>query len=143
MSTKESDERPVGLTRQAGFEIGVRRTLPVRCEDAWQFLTSDAGVRIWLGDASGFQWTEGAAYQLADGAIGRIRVFTPNSHLRLTWHPPDWPRASTIQVRVIPRGNLTVVAFHQEHLPGLAEREERRAYYTTVLDALERVFRSR
>ena len=143
MSTTDSDKRPVGLTQHAEFEIGVRRTLPVRCEEAWQFLTSDAGVRLWLGAASGLQWTEGTDYRLADGASGTVRVVTPNAHLRITWQPPDWPRASTIQVRVIPRGSLTVVAFHQEHLPGLAEREERRAYYTTVLDALERVFRSR
>ena len=42
-----------------------------------------------------------------------------------------------MQVRVIPRGEKTVVAFHQEHLPGPAEREQRKAHYLGALDELE------
>ena len=78
----------------------------------------------------------------ADGATGEVRVFSPGSHLRVTWHPPGWPRASTIQLRVIPKGNRTVVAFHQEHLPSAEARTERRAHYKTSLDKLEGIFRS-
>jgi hypothetical protein len=45
----------------------------------------------------------------------------------------------TIQLRVIPKGERTVIAFHQEHPPGAVEREERRAHYRRVLDELERM----
>ncbi|MDH3944043.1 MAG: hypothetical protein OEV06_08125 [Anaerolineae bacterium] len=65
-----------------------------------------------------------------------MRVFKPNSHLRLTHHPPGWPRPSTIQVRVIPSGDKTVIAFHQEHLPGPQERAQRRLHYHAALDKL-------
>lgn len=132
-------ERPTGLTKDTGFQIGVRRTLPIRLEAAWQLLTSGQGLKIWLGATAGLDFEKGATYQLEDGTVGEVRVFSPNSHLRLTWQPPGWPRASTIQLRVIPKDERTVIAFHQEHLPGAAEREERRAHYRAVLAELERM----
>ena len=65
-----------------------------------------------------------------------MRVYKPNSHLRLTWHPAGWPRPSTIQVRVIPSGEKTVISFHQEHMPGPEAREIRRTFFKNALDAL-------
>ena len=138
----ETSKRPVGLTKDVGFQIGVRRTLPIQAEDAWRLLTSSKGVNIWLGVTSKLDFTKGAKYRLDNGAVGEVRVYGPNSHLRITWQPPDWPRASTIQIRVIPKGDRTVIAFHQEHLPGEKERAERRAYYISVLDELERIVRA-
>ena len=61
--------------------------------------------------------------------------------LRITWLPKGrgWPRPSTIQVRVVPKGDKTTVVFHEEHLPGPDEREERRAFFKGALDELERI----
>lgn len=138
----EPSKRPTGLTKDVGFQIGVRRTLPVQLEDAWRLLTSNAGVNIWLGETSQLNFMKGERYQLANGAGGEVRVYAPNSHLRITWQPQEWQRASTIQVRAIPKENRTVVAFHQEHLPGAKEREKRRAHFISALDELERIIRS-
>jgi len=140
----EQNEHLTGLTRDVGFQIGVRRTLPIRLEDAWRLLTSKKGVNIWLGETSKLDFSKGTRYQLADGSVGEVRVYSHNSHLRITWQPQGWQRASTIQVRVIPKeDNRTVIAFHQEHLPGAKEREERRAHYTSALDELERIIRAK
>ena len=138
----ENSNRPVGLTKDAGYQIGVRRTLPIHLEDAWRVLTSPVGVQIWLGAVSKLDFAEGARYELSDGSSGEIRVFSPNSHLRITWQPQGWSRAATIQLRVIPKGDKTVVAFHQEHLPGPKERAERREHYKAAPDNLERIIRS-
>ena len=138
----ENSNRPVGLTKDAGYQIGVRRTLHIRHDDAWRVLTSPVGVNIWLGSSSNLDFTEGSRYELSDGSRGEIRVFSPNSHLRITWQPQGWSRASTIQLRVIPKGDKTVVAFHQEHLPGPKERAERSEHYKAILDDLERITRS-
>ena len=133
-----SDGRIVGQTRDTGFQIGVRRTLAVSLDDAWRRLTSPEGVRAWLGEGD-LSWDKRAPYRLADGSGGEVRVFEAGHHLRLTWQPPDWPRASTIQLRVIPAaGGKTTVAFHQEHLPGPDEREARRQHFAAALDALAR-----
>ncbi|HEU4558880.1 MAG TPA: SRPBCC domain-containing protein [Longimicrobium sp.] len=135
--------REVGKTRDAGWQVGARRTLPVSVADAWRLVTSPEGVRAWLGDGARVTFERGREYALADGAAGTVRVVQPESHVRLTWHPDGWPRPSTIQVRVIPAGERTTIAFHQEHMPNAAAREERRAHFAAVLDTLERVVAER
>lgn len=134
------DVRTIGKTRDAGFQIGVRRTLPIPLAEAWQLLTSSEGVRIWLG--APLDLAKGSEYRLPDGTCGTVSVYEPSSHLRMSWQPPTWPRPSIIQLRVIPHDTCATIAFHQEHLPGPSERESRRAHYAAVLDTLERVITS-
>ena len=74
-----------------------------------------------------------------DGSAGEVRIISPNSQMRITWKPTGWQRPTTIQLRVIPNKQRTVIAFHQENLPGSEESEVRRACYTPVLDELERI----
>ncbi|MBW8012637.1 MAG: SRPBCC domain-containing protein [Chloroflexi bacterium] len=133
------DDKPTGLTQNTGWKIGVRRTFPISHLEAWRLITSSTGLKIWLGDGADVSLAFGSEYELADGSSGEIRVFIPDSHLRVTWQPIDWPRSSTIQVRVIPKGDKSVISFHQERLPGAAEREERQDFFRSVLDELEKV----
>lgn len=135
----EKGTRPVGQTKDAGWQIGARRTFPIPLEAAWQLVTSPEGLHAWLGDLPSLDFTPGAPYALPGGASGEMRVFKPNSHLRLTHHPPGWSRPSTIQVRLIPSGEKTVIAFHQEHLPGPEAREQRRLHFLAALDELEQM----
>ena len=128
--------RPVGLTQDTGFQIGARRTFPCLAVEAWRFLTSAEGLRLWLGETPAFVPARGARFQLTDGTTGEITTFVPESHLRMTWLPPGWPRPAIVQLRVIAKGERCVVAFHQEHLPGPAERAQRSLHYATVLEAL-------
>jgi len=129
----------IGQTRDAGFQIGVRRTFPIALEAAWQLVTSAAGMRIWLDESAEVELAHGAAYRLADGTSGRVSVYTPNSHLRMTWHPVGWLRPSTIQLRVIANREHTAIAFHQEQLPGPTERAARQVFFTSALDRIEQL----
>lgn len=131
--------RVTGQTADVGFNVGVQRRVTMTPEDAWRLVTSPEGVRAWLGDVRGFALEKGAAYTADGGAAGVVRVAKPGSHLRVTRHPPGWPRASTIQVRVIPAGEKTTLSFHEEHLPGAAEREERRRHFEAALGELQRL----
>jgi uncharacterized protein YndB with AHSA1/START domain len=135
----QQQKRIIGQTRDAGFQIGVRRTFPITHEAAWQLLTSAEGIRIWLDESADVELAHGATYRLVDGTSGKVSVFTPGSHLRMTWQPPGWARPSIIQLRAIANRARTVVAFHQEHLPGPDEREARRAFYMAALDQIERL----
>jgi len=128
--------REVGSTRDTGFQIGVRRTLPMSLAEGWELMTSPEGVRAWLGDGARVEWEPGREYALANGSAGAVRVVQPESHVRLTWRPRGWPRDSTIQVRVLAAASGTTIAFHQEHLPSAAARQERRAHFAAALDAL-------
>lgn len=135
---KRKGKRVLGQTEGTGFQIGVRRTLSIPPDEAWRLVTSAEGVRGWLGGAPELRWEKGESYRLRDGSAGEVRVFKPGSHLRITWQPEGWPRASTIQVRVMPSGEQkSVISFHQEHLPGPAERQARREFFDAALDALE------
>lgn len=132
---RRKGRRAVGQTADTGYQIGVQRTLPLSHDAAWELLASPEGMGIWLGAAPRLE--KGAAYTTPDGAAGVVRVATLGSHLRITWQRPGWPRSSTIQVRAIPAGEKTTISFHQEHLPGADEREERRRHFAAALDALQ------
>ncbi|HEX5724962.1 MAG TPA: SRPBCC domain-containing protein [Longimicrobiaceae bacterium] len=131
--------RVLGQTSSGDFQVGVRRTLPLAPDAAWRLVTSAEGVRAWLGDAPDLALAKGATYATPDGAKGEVRVLDPGSHLRITWQPSGWARASTIQVRVIPAGERTTLSFHEERLPSAAERAERRRHFEAALDALQRL----
>jgi uncharacterized protein YndB with AHSA1/START domain len=88
------DMRTIGQTRDAAFQIGARRTLPIRLAEAWRLLTSRDGPQIWLSDSLDMDLAKGAVYRLADGTSGMVSVYEANSHLRMTWQPPAWPRPS-------------------------------------------------
>jgi hypothetical protein len=63
-------------------------------------------------------------------------VFQVNSHWRITRHPadPSYDRPSIIQIRVIPKGEKTILAFHEEHLPSEDQRLARKVHYLGVVD---------
>lgn len=131
------NDRPVGFTKDTGWQIGVRRTLSLKPDDAWAWLTSESGLRAWLGRIDSSALERGKEYALEDGSHGEVRVYSHRSHLRITRNPGDWKRDSTVQVRVIPKGDRSVVSFHEENLPNQEERIARRQHYRSVLDWLE------
>ncbi len=136
MKRTATRHRIVGKTKDTGFEIGVRQTFSTSPQQAWEALTSAKGIRLWLGDVSNLRLETGETYQTPDGTTGEFRVVNPGGHLRLTWQPAGWGIASTLQVRVIPRGVKTVISFHQEQLRGEAEREQMHQRWLAVLETL-------
>ena len=128
--------RIIGQTKDTGFEIGVRKTFGTSPLQAWNVLTSEDGIKLWLGDVAGLRLEKGETYQTQEGTQGEFRVVNSGGHLRLTWQPADWRTASTLQIRVIPRGAKTVISFHQEQLCGEAEREQMQRRWRAVLEKL-------
>jgi len=126
-----------GKTKHAGYQVGARRTVDSAPDVCWRFLTSSQGVAIWLGHVELASWQVGTKYAAADGVRGEVRVFKPYSHLRITWHPVGWQRASTMQLRIIPKGSGCTIALHQEHLPGPDARAMRKQDFITMLDGIE------
>jgi uncharacterized protein YndB with AHSA1/START domain len=137
---KMSKQHVVGQTRTAGFQIGVRRTFAISVAQAWDFLTSEEGQRIWLGEDCALALREGASYTTPGGTRGTVRVINPGVNLRLTWQPREWARASTIQIRTIPSGVNTVISFHQEGLADVRERATMRQRWQEAMAKLETHF---
>lgn len=130
---------PIGLTHDSGWQIGLRRTLPVPAELLWKWILSKKGIEIWLGSGPDFQFQVGEEYLLADGTTGKVRVYQPNSHWRITRQPTivSYDRPSIIQVRIIKSGDKSVLSFHEEHLPSEIERQKRKSFYLSVMDTIK------
>jgi uncharacterized protein YndB with AHSA1/START domain len=125
--------RVEGQSAEVGFEIGVSRTVPLPTGEVWRRLIGPDGVRAWLGDASPLRFEAGEPYRLSDGTTGEVRVVVAGERLRMTRRPDGWARPATIQIRLAPKGEKTIVTFHEENLPGPDEREARRAHYQASL----------
>ena len=80
--------RPTGLTKDAGWQVGVSRTLPIEVAAAWDYLLSPAGLAHWLGDGVPTPLEKGITYKTTDGTTGQIRSLHPRDRVRLTWRPP-------------------------------------------------------
>lgn len=136
---KKNPYKVVGQTKSVGFQVGIRKTLGISLQQAWDFIISDNGIRLWLGDIQGTKVEEGNTYRTRDSVEGEFRVVKPYGHIRLTWRPEDWQKASTIQVRVIPTNSCkTVISFHQENLMGEKEREIMHQRWSKVIEEIEK-----
>ena len=124
-----------GQTKDVGFQFGIRKTFSISPEEAWQFLFSAIGLKIWLGELNNpFEIDQ--SFKTESGIEGKIRVFKPNSHIRMSWKKSGWENESTLQIRVIDNKGRTTISFHQEKLSGPGQREEMKAYWRKVIDKL-------
>lgn len=134
---KRTGRRETGEVPGSGFQVGVSRTLPFPAGEGWRRLLSPAGLKWWLGECDSLTTEEGAAYRTADGIRGEIRVWRPESHLRLTWMPASWKSPSTLQLRCRDRGDgRCVISFHQEKLSDGETRESMRRRWKEALNGI-------
>jgi len=101
---------PVGKTKDAGWQIGVSRTVDLTPEQVWARIEDTA---TWLGET-------------ADD----VRSFRPLDRIRVGW------KGTIAQVAISSARTGTTVRFHQERLTGPDERERQRAHWSAVLDRL-------
>ncbi|UUZ82872.1 SRPBCC domain-containing protein [Paenibacillus sp. P26] len=137
MYERQMGRKPVGVTASAGVQIGVRRTPPVAKEEAWRFLTSPEGLKLWIGKLSAFELQKGFKYESKEGTFGELRVVNPMDKLRMTWQRLDWDQPSTLQIYLLSGGpGKTTVSFHQEKLEDLYMREVMKRHWEEVLDQM-------
>ncbi|HGY57452.1 MAG TPA: ATPase [Caldithrix abyssi] len=128
-------ENQIGKTKDVGFQFGIRKTISVSTEKVWDFLFSENGLKIWLGNL----YTKlelKKEFETENGITGLVRVFKPNSHIRLNWKPKTWENMSTVQIRVIGNENKTTIAIHQEKLLNSEQRTEMKEYWTEIIKKL-------
>ena len=110
-----------GHDKDAGWEVGVRQTVPVALPGVWKFLLGP-GLPLWLGETA-LKTEKGARYETHDHVRGEVRQYTDNAKIRLTWQPSDWPHPTELYVSVKAVEAGTTIAIQHEQL---ADREERR-----------------
>ena len=129
--------RKVGQTADAGYQIGVQKTIPIPQDLAWELLVVGPGREVWLGETQPLDLRKGQEYVTSNGVSGEIRSVAAGQRLRLTWSHPDLARPSTLQVMFIASGEKTSVRFHQEKLSSQEERELMRGHWREVLSKIE------
>lgn len=137
---QERGLREVGETADAGYAIGVQRTLSIHQTDLWAMLTSPDGVETWLGATDGVALEPGETYATHDGTIGEIRTRSDGERLRLTWQPDGRGSPTTLQLTLTPAESSdekTVLRFHQEKLADSTEREVMRDHWKSVASMIE------
>lgn len=126
---QERGGRVVGRTADAGFQLGVQRTVGLPLQRTWDLLAAQPS--LWL-DAD-VVLEEGRTYE-SPQARGEVRVVRPGERLRLTWQPTGWSRPATLQLTVsAPAPGRTAVHVHLEKLPDAQTREDQRAHWRRVL----------
>lgn len=121
--------RSTGLTKDAGWEVGVSRTLPQSPDAVWEFISGPRGLELWLGAGARLTPERGAAYETDEGATGEVRGYRPGDRIRVTYGD------TTVQVAVSAAGGgRTVLVFHQERMASTEERERQRAHWRLVMD---------
>ena len=125
---------PVGVTKDAGVQIGVRRTLAADRERVWNFMLSSEGLPLWIGNIPEFRLKRGFEFASAEGVTGKLTVVRPLHKLRMTWKRPEWERPSRLQMYLLSASHdKTTVAIHQEMLEDVYIRELMRRFWEETL----------
>jgi uncharacterized protein YndB with AHSA1/START domain len=133
-------KRAAGETADAGFQVGVQRSVATTTTEAWELLTSRP--ELWLGEGAFVAFDQGARYDVPPGggnagASGEIRVVKPGDRLRMTWQPQDWPAPATLQVTLSKsESGKTAITFHMEKLPDADAREAMRERWRGALERI-------
>ena len=135
-------DSPIGKTRDAGWQLGVRRTYPLDLWPAWECLLAPTGRAVWLGTDAPLDWSLKVPQILPHGLEIEFRVLKPGSHLRLQYFTASLARPSRLQIRVLPAKTGTTVAIHQEMLSTATERAQGLDHWKGVLHALDPLFRN-
>ncbi|MHA7633426.1 hypothetical protein [Corallococcus sp. M7] len=123
-----------GRVADGSYQAGVRRSFAVGSEMAWAAWGEASGLVRWVG-ACAQALTEGAQVVLADGTRIKVVRQVPPKQLRLRLERDGWPRARTVQLRVLPSVHGVTVALHAEGLPDAGVREELLARWTRALES--------
>jgi activator of HSP90 ATPase len=130
---EEKKAKVIGLTKNVGFQFSITKTCAVSVDTAWDFLLSELGVAIWLGDIHFDDFELNNPLTTKAGIDAKITIFRANSHIRLAWKPRHWDNNSFIEIRVLTNKGRAKLGLLHTHMISIAQREEVKIYWTNVI----------
>lgn len=134
-------ENTIGKTKNSGYQIGIRKTFPVTLQDAWHFMLSYDGIKLWIGYTGPIVWVRGQKYTKRNGTDFCVRVYKELSHVRVTYTQKNWPNISTIQLRFITSKTGTTISFHQEKLLDENQRFLMKLHWEKIIATISKHFK--
>jgi uncharacterized protein YndB with AHSA1/START domain len=137
---KARGKRADGETADAGFQLGVQRSVGSPAARVWKLIVDEP--QLWLGEGAAIEFRVGERYRVPAGkgslaASGEIRVAKPGARLRMTWQPRGWPAPATLQLALTETGTgKTAIRLHMEKLPDAEAREAMRVHWRTAVDRI-------
>ena len=104
----KTPEKLIGLTEDVGWQFGLRKTFSYFQEYLWDFMFSEKGLKVWLGEMEE-ELAIKKAYKTKEGIEGVVGVFTPYSHIRMSWKKKEWNNVSAVQAFAVPLPLLHIV----------------------------------
>ncbi|ROI06972.1 hypothetical protein EGI16_02020 [Chryseobacterium sp. G0240] len=111
-------EHKTGLTKDAGWQFGIRRTVALPLNEVWDYLFSDEGMKLWT-----------------EGVDENFSTFKKYSHIRTQWKLKGQTHTASLQIRVIAASKTgkTTIAIHTDQLKDELQREQVKEYWTKVI----------
>lgn len=110
-----------GLTKDAGWQFGIRKTMSANLKTLWNDFFSDRGLSYW-----------------SEGVDQNFSTFKEYSHIRTKWRHKDFTEDANLQIRFIPSKNKdkTTISIHVDKLKNESQREVTREYWSKVIEDL-------
>jgi hypothetical protein len=99
--------RPVGLTKDSGFQAGARRTYDIAVAEAWALMVSAEGNELLTGRRAALAPDETLSSWGGPPIAYEQTTYAPGSHLRMKWRESGRSSGSTLQLRVPSRRTIS------------------------------------
>lgn len=135
----KANENSIDKIKPVGFQLGVSKTFAVSYDDMWEFLLSEKGISVWLGEINFDEFGVSKLYQTKQGIEGKLNVFKPDSHLRLAWKPKHWEKSSIVEMRITNSKGRAKIVFHHTNLYEIEQRTEMKKYWDNVIFNIKKI----
>ena len=130
-------KRIAGQNGKGEYSTVATRTFPLSARELWKLISSPDGLALWLKPMGDFMVKPKNEFEVEGGIFGEVRTMKAPERIRMTWQETDWPKASVLNVAVIPRdGKKSVLVFQHDGLRSARQREDLRAYWKARIEEL-------
>jgi len=136
-------ENKVNKNKPIGFQLGISKTFAVSYNVMWEFLLSEKGISVWLGEIDYNDFEINKKFITKKGIEGKLNVFKPDSHLRLAWKPKHWVKSSIIEMRITNSKGRAKIVFHHTNLYQLEQRTEVKEYWSDIILTIDNVLKNK
>lgn len=109
----------VGLTKDAGWQFGIRKSVPLNINEVWELLFSEDIIQHWIKHAT-----------------REFSTFKQFSHIRTKWKLKEWANEAALQMRLLSNKDKTVIAFHIDKLLNETQRSETKSYWENAIKTI-------